>query len=344
MNSLRRQSGFTLVELLVVIAIIAVLIGLLLPAVQAARESGRRIACGNNAKQIGLAAIAFSDTVGHYPSAGWGYTWAPHPDRGSGVNQPGGWFYNLLPFVEQDALHSLGAGAGTSNDSSPELAADNRRRLETPLSLLHCPSRRAAEAYPIDHSIAWYISQPRLCQRLSKSARIDYAINGGEDYVSIGPGPNNLQHGDSGSYAFPSLDLSTGICFTRSKFRASEVIDGLSHTYLVGEKYLGPEFYRTGASIGDDQGPYLSDEYDSMRWAAMSAASIDYRGPLQDRTNQSERWGSREIRRFGSAHAGSFNATFCDGSVRQVSYSIAEQVHRRTCNRRDGMPVSGSGQ
>jgi prepilin-type N-terminal cleavage/methylation domain-containing protein/prepilin-type processing-associated H-X9-DG protein len=344
MGVLRRRSGFTLVELLVVIAIIAVLIGLLLPAVQAARESGRRITCGNNAKQIGLAAIAFSDTVGHYPSAGWGYTWAPHPDRGSGVKQTGGWFYNLLPFVEQDALHGLGAGAGTSNDSSPELAAANRRRLETPLALLHCPSRRSPEAYPVDHSIAWYISQPLLCERLSTSARTDYAINGGELYISIGPGPSSLQQGDGGAFVFPAQSLSTGICYTRSKFRVTDVSDGLSHTYLIGEKYLGKEYYRTGTSIGDDQGAFVSDEFDSLRWAAVGPTSAAYLGPLQDRTTFAERWGSDEIKRFGSAHANSFNATYCDGSVRQVSYSLTELVHRRMCNRQDGMPVAGSGQ
>src|SRR5437879_8985071 len=98
-----RRAGFTLIELLVIIAIIAVLIGLLLPAVQRVREAANRIHCANNLKQLGLAAHNHHDSLGFLPSGGWGWCWTGVPDR-VGHRQPGGWTYSLLPYVEQDNL------------------------------------------------------------------------------------------------------------------------------------------------------------------------------------------------------------------------------------------------
>src|SRR5262245_35403831 len=108
MKSKCERLGFTLVELLVVIAIIGVLVALLLPAVQAARESGRRAECMNNLKQLGLAMHSFHSAHNAFPSNGYGTQWMPHPDRGYGLEQTGGWMYSLLPYVEMQSLHDLG--------------------------------------------------------------------------------------------------------------------------------------------------------------------------------------------------------------------------------------------
>src|SRR5262245_9385622 len=105
-----RWAAFTLVELLVVISVIAVLVGLLLPAVQQAREAARRMQCSNNLKQIGLGALNHESTHQYLPSGGWGHRWVGDADSGFGRSQPGGWVYSLLPYVEQSALHSRGAG------------------------------------------------------------------------------------------------------------------------------------------------------------------------------------------------------------------------------------------
>ena len=322
--SARGRGAFTLIELLVVIAIIGILIALLLPAVQAAREAARIAQCQNHLKQLALACLEHEETHGHFPTGGWGWAWAPHPDRGFGIRQTGGWGYSVLPFLELESLHQLGAGG-----SDAEIMATNKARIGTPVSIWNCPSRRAARTYPIDpNSGIWFIHQPLLSDRLTVSIRNDYAANGGQQIVGFSIGPGSLADGDSGKYTFPSLANHTGITANRSMIRLSDVTDGLTSTYLLGEKYVNPDFYATGVCLGDDQNPYNGDDRDIVRFTGGDFP------PTQDTPGLGYSWN------FGSAHSGGFNMALCDGSVRMINYSIDTQIHTWLGNRRDGRVIS----
>ena len=149
-----RCSGFTLVELLVVISIIAILVSLLLPAVQAARESGRRSTCANSVKQMALGAIQHSETQGWLPTGGWGYFWSGDPDRGFSNRQPSGWHYNILPYIDEVALHDQGAlGSPDPTNNGAPVTANSKPGVisltqATPVAMFQCPSRRRNIAYP----------------------------------------------------------------------------------------------------------------------------------------------------------------------------------------------------
>ncbi len=138
-----RRTAFTLVELLVVIAIIGVLVGLLLPAVQQIREAANRMKCANNLKQLALACHHHESTVGTFPTGGWGWSWVGDPDRGFTQKQPGGWIYNILPFMEQSALHDLGAGL-----PDPQKFAAFEERCGTVTPMFNCPTRRSRPGAP----------------------------------------------------------------------------------------------------------------------------------------------------------------------------------------------------
>ena len=128
--------GFTLVELLVVITIIGILIALLLPAVQAAREAARQTQCQNNLKQLALGCLNHESITKRLPTDGWGFAWTGDADRGNDWRQPGGWIYNILPYIEQQPLHDLG-----TRHAGPNSPCHRRgcQRLATPLSISTAP-------------------------------------------------------------------------------------------------------------------------------------------------------------------------------------------------------------
>ena len=328
-----KRSAFTLVELLVVIAIIGMLVGLLLPAVQQAREAARQMQCGNNLKNIGLACMNHESAARSYPSGGWTWYWVGDPDRGFGKKQPGAWTFSILPFLEQNALFEL-AAEGTPEGLSSTKKAKMKTVLETPLTFFYCPSRRAPTTYP-GTSGGYNTNSPTV------SGKIDYASNWGN-------GPGNGTGADSStkpkSYAdaksmddtnsWQTYSGTNGIMFFHSAVTVGEVRDGTTNTYLVGEKYLNPTNYTTGTDGGDDQSVHQGTCNDNCRSSYYDASNAsNCVRPLQDRQ------GVANTRCFGSTHAGSFGMAMCDASVQRISYSIDPQMHAYLANRADGQVV-----
>ena len=351
-RALRR--AFTLVELLVVIAIIGILIALLLPAVQAAREAARRSQCRNNLKQIGLACMSHLDTQKHYPSGGWGYRWTGDPDLGYGAGQPGGWLFNLLPWMEEQQLHDMAKGLAGNNTGTGAKNTMLARMNAVAVPNYNCPSRRGPTIITGANTEQEYNADDSLRQTLGQ-ARSDYAGNGGTNHQVTTTGNGCLI--PSGSDLNPSFSATgymkqncgwwsndmTGVIYAVSLVTQRQIPDGTTKTYLAGEKSLQPQFYM-GGGPSDNGAMYEGHDYDVLRWAgndgnntnAVPPTSLDYL-PIHDRDDPNStatgEW------QFGSAHSSGSMFVMCDGSVQMIAYTIDPQVHWRLANRRDGQSV-----
>ncbi|MDA9718127.1 DUF1559 domain-containing protein [Planctomycetaceae bacterium] len=316
-----KRNAFTLIELLVVIAIIGILVGLLLPAVQQAREAARRTYCSNNLKQLSLGCMTFYSANNHFPSGGWGYDWTGDPDRGSGTEQPGGWAYQVLPFIEQETIYLQGSD-GSPNSWTNEQLAGAKSRIETPLPIFNCPSRRPASTFSTDWwsgSLRPYGSHP-----LSRVARSDYAANAGTNFPEYATGAIDI--GDMDSHEWPEMTGTfTGIFGMRSQITFAQITDGTTKTYLIGEKYLMPENYLNGMDGGDNEELYTGFNVDNHRTTGVG------RKPLRDQSQVYDPFS------FGSAHPGTTVMSFCDGSIRLVSYDVTEECHQAAGGRSDGL-------
>lgn len=339
--ALRHQPslGFTLVELLVVIAIIGILVSLLMPAVQMAREAARRSSCANNIRQLGLACQQHLEAQRHFPTGGWGFAWVGDPDRGYGRNQPGGWVFNILPMIEQDALRNLQLGktGQARSDAAKEM-------LSTPLALTVCPSRRRAQLFPAG-TAHWHMRTPLIggpttngdmrASPTERVARGDYAGNGGQAWVQApagaahdGSGPSSYSQFASSAYQTTLSDrvkLFNGVIGVCSQVTDPEIKDGMSNTVLLGEKGHNPDDYMTGVNSGDNESLYMGSNQDVERYSSFK--------PTQDTA------GVASDKCFGSTHPAGFHVVLCDGSTKLLNFDIDAEVYRRLCNRVDGMPV-----
>jgi prepilin-type N-terminal cleavage/methylation domain-containing protein/prepilin-type processing-associated H-X9-DG protein len=195
----RRRAGFTLIELLVVIAIIAVLIGLLLPAVQKVREAAARTQCQNNLKQIGLAVQQHHDALLYFPTGGWDWTTPPTYVNGVpavGADQQAGWGFQILPYVEQEAVWK---GGQATTDINRQIVA-----IGAPIKTFFCPSRRLPQT--VTDSDPSYMGGMTVTHALC-------------------------------DYAASNLD-NTGVVRQFKPIRMADIADGTSNTCLAGDKRL----------------------------------------------------------------------------------------------------------
>ncbi len=335
----RHRLAFTLVELLVVIAIIAMLVTLLLPAVQSAREAARRTQCINNLKQMGLASLNHESAQGAMPSGGWGKEWTADPNRGFGPDQPGSWQFNIMPYIEFGNIHDLAKGKTLGTTQYEEASV---LMHQAAIGSFYCPSRREAKVYQGD----WRLCFNSTANTLTEFAKNDYAGNAGDGKENSGDRfaiPSSYEEADSDTWQWTPTSSSasvfycSGITYYRSNVTIAKISDGTSKTILVGEKYLRPESYSyVEPSFGDNQSLYTGFEWDNTRLTRFIAGdpSSEIFMPRQDRV------GYGNTSAFGSPHTAGFNAVICDGSVRSIGYDIDGEVYRRAGNRQDGLVFS----
>jgi type II secretory pathway pseudopilin PulG len=345
------------VELLVVIAIIGILVALLLPAIQAARESARLAQCKNNLRQIALAMLQHETANQAFPAGGWSSAWIGDPNVGTGARQPGGWIYQSLPYLEQQALHDIGLGL-----TGPNLISALTKQSATPLSIFNCPTRRPSQLYQTVELLTWNFRPVEL------AAKTDYAANAGSNAGTMGgPGPrpkfpfvfSNCEGG------YPNCAWSsnqtwfdqywTGIVGDHSGATILQITDGTSTTLLVGEKWLYELYYDIGTidaefdnqtngiardNPGDNGVMYAGIGYDNVRACGGINGGPQY-PPMRDsdynRSNpQSDKKGAHYQERFGSAHPAGLNIARCDGSVDTEGFDVDPTIWAGLGTRNDG--------
>lgn len=329
----RAWSAFTLIELLVVIAIIAILIGLLLPAVQKVREAAARTKCQNNLRQIGIGMMHFADNNGaELPSSGNADSGNPACDR-----RDWGWTYEILPYIEQQPLYDIPSDSvyhGSSATPKQTNGPNDTKIRKTPVHTYVCGSRRPPGLYKGN----W--------------AKSDYAGNGGSRPEVDANFDNGVILKVRGSKNKGSgVKINTGI------------VDGASNTILVAEKLVN--LHGSGNEYVDNEswaGPGLDGDImrgciatESGSWTVPiqdanfgnTLPKVNGAAPVPDTSNPGGTtppgMDNTLNYRFGSPHLQGCQAVFGDGSVKTIRYQISPELFRRVCTRNDGRETDLSG-
>jgi len=334
----RSRQAFTLVELLVVIAIIGILVGLLLPAVQMAREAARTSSCQNNLKQIGLAALNVESAKGGYPTAGVVASTASQFSIRSTIQQTkdtntngrviGGWMFQVLPFIEHQSTYDLRSqGSGWKTTGSASIKA-------IPVQAFNCPSRQGR----------FYIDSNNTPTMLGDYA--SFALMGSDNLST----PQNWPGASSSSVTQDNCDRAFGGIISPGGWdrsgannfvagqivKTSSVTDGTSNTAMIAEKsvrsdrYDGTSAQTWPANMPDMEGYYPAYRYTDVRLVKDTAGTAY--APLQDGNSR----GSAKEYGFGAAHPATFGVIMGDGSVRGVGFIINATVLNTVFQRDDG--------
>jgi prepilin-type N-terminal cleavage/methylation domain-containing protein len=313
-RALRKLRAFTLVELLVVIAIIGVLVALLLPAVQAAREAARRMKCQNGLKQMGLALHNYHDSFGRMPAS---FYRAWPTSAGGTFGTPGwGWGTMLLPRIEQQGLYDA-MNPTTANLNNPP--APLKALAQTPLSIYRCPSD------------------------MGNKLNANRANYGTSNYVAVFGSLYDQDAPSSGALVYGSREnAGTGMFSPNSGIRLAEVTDGTSCTVMIAEMSYGPNgkfstttqskrVYNGAIWVGAPNDTTTSNVSTQLSLCGQAAgANVKFR-----KINCTE-----SSNCISSAHPGGAQFSVGDGSVRFISENADTLMIDRVADRADGSPVT----
>jgi prepilin-type N-terminal cleavage/methylation domain-containing protein len=315
MSRLRRRGGFTLIELLVVIAIIAILIGLLLPAVQKVREAAARTQCQNNLKQIGLACMNYESTYGKLPPGWYGPT-TPYPWPDFGNHSFLGATTLILPYIEQDNLYKQIASKPSDawfwfqTDPAGDFNFTNYALSQNQIKTFHCPADPRGDNPGTTAStiIAFHVSNWN---------------SGGSglwtfEYESFGWAPTDVHCartdylGVAGGYAagdHPLFGRYAGVFVDNQARRLTDITDGTSNTLLFGEV------------AGTTRAPFWTDTPpdNNIDWAWFGGNALMLRNGLDPNGLKGSGFS------FGSNHSGVVQFCFADGSVHGLRYGGTAQ-------------------
>jgi len=330
MTSRLRRSAFTLIELLVVIAIIAILIGLLLPAVQKVREAAARMACQNNLKQISLGAHNYESAMQKFPTGGYTNPTGTYGTNSAYKGPANGTLSYILPYVEQDNLYKAtnqGYFSQTSSvaawaySTAPYDPAGGNQQGVLPTSvprvkLYECPSDQV-NAVTLTGMVDFFapgddctgaFNSGSVCIDYLSPPSAGYAYPGGSNYVSCAGGLGAYTGLANASYV-----LYPGIYYPNSNTKVGQISDGLSNTFAFGE-YLGR--------------PTPTDPANDFNASWFGAGSMPVAWGLAD----PGRW-----YKYGSKHTGSIvQFSMADGSVRGIKRSISTLTYRVLAGMADG--------
>jgi prepilin-type N-terminal cleavage/methylation domain-containing protein/prepilin-type processing-associated H-X9-DG protein len=350
-KSKHRNHAFTLVELLVVIAIIGILVALLLPAIQAAREAARRTQCKNNLKNVGLSVLNHVDTLKVFPTGG-GY-WAPELEefveggRAVSADKQGlGWGFQILPYLEEGAIHSLTKQSDLGPTVVPLYTCPSRRGVKqisfvefgeqrtytlTDYAGIHpCTKIWTRDAAPL--SLATEPTSGTVRNYFVKPVtdQPGYSANPAEE--SACPPANGVYDGvivrsawraNPGGYDFQFQKME-GIFVANVPMpvKIAKITDGTSKTMLISEKYVPAGGY-DGGSASDDRGWTDGWDADTMRCTCIKPMNDGDINPEHSGTAE-RNWNNNSFYTLviGAAHPGGANAVFADGSVRSINYEV----------------------
>jgi prepilin-type N-terminal cleavage/methylation domain-containing protein/prepilin-type processing-associated H-X9-DG protein len=336
-NHFDRKGGFTLVELLVVIAIIGTLVGMLLPAVQSAREAGRRISCVNNQKQIGLAILNHHESRRFFPT-GVGFT-----QENNGCPPATGrylWTFRIMPYMELNDVANLIA-PGSWNGTTPDRDANTEKAFQTTISGYQCPSDVHGVITFTSNNATWHWERHTQSNYVgcfsphgfhvepeaNETCLINGAMNGGQkttlNPTVLSTSPLTTQKGRSVFNYFGN------------KRSIANVSDGTSMTIMVSEVVAGG----VGSDVFDPRGRWWEDHGVAYsHWKTPNTRDPDVIGDdsgasairstktaLPDIVVRPGGW-SGCMTAARSRHPGGVNATFVDGSVRFIDETIASNV------------------